>query len=290
MDLHSYLFDELKKEDVVFRPPEPVEIHHVSDYLHNELHKEKEEEEDRSLIKPDSVKEYFTQNIGTSKEDSMITSFPVRFQQEVSGFTSSVNFDNVLGMLTADSLRNAINPKSKYVVNYLVLDTNNTPIMIDSYRAQWSINTGDPLLQAGVINVNFPIKNIVAMRLGTMYVKCSGTTYTLLQTFMTTALIEEFAAQSCLTQSGSRYHFIGTLRTDLKTVEVVKGLSTVIPISFYYYNNGKYEFDTPITNVDKITLRIYNQFIPLAIPTRVMAVLELVSERVEPEILSVCLI
>lgn len=284
MDLHEYLSQELQKEEQVVQPPEQVTVRSIADYLHNELHKtESVEPEDRSTIKPDTLKEYFTQEIGTSEEDLAVTAFPVKWQQNVDNDNKPVAFDDFMGIVSADALRNTFNPSSKYVTNYLLLDTANTPIMIDNYRAQWGVNCGEPMIQAGVINVNYPIYNIVSMRMATMQIRATGNAYTLFKNFLTTVLIEEFITQSCISQENTRYHFIGTLRTDLRTLEVVFSLGSVIAVSFYEYGNGIYAFKKPITNIDKITLRLFNQFQAVVIPTQVMAVLELVSERVTIE-------
>lgn len=153
-----------------------------------------------------------------------------------------------LTVADANALKLFLNPESMYEHHYLVLDSDyrdtnaENPASITKFTWRYA-TTQD--IGTGYCNSVGVIKNIVGMRMyqpRVPYLAGMDTTAK-----RVSVLIEELSAQSFIGENGRRFHFL--LRPNF-----TGGGQTSIELSTEDYNDGIFNFTTPIQSFPSITL------------------------------------
>jgi hypothetical protein len=173
----------------------------------------------------------------------------------------------------------ALNPKAIHKKAYLVLDTKYARFTSNNTKLSWdyvnSLTEGD-----NSTNSTSNIRDIVSMRIYS----------TVIRQFESplqrgTILVEEFASQAFIAPNGRKFHYVGLLNdirypyslTERNRRGTYSGLQPDAPtynkyelLSGYKFNEGVYNFHTPITTFDTITLSFGDPFNVLSIPKNVI--------------------
>ncbi len=211
--------------------------------------------------------------IGDIDEDNFPTQDSYQFVDRPVDY--AVNVNKILDATQFKHIKDSFIPHD--YIAYYYLDSNNRLNVTDKNYQQtniliWEINSNSPVYRTGTINVKDSISEIVACEIGPVSIsdRFSATT----SMFPLTSnskynqkigiLIKEFQAQSCISQSATRYHFMlkrkPIILDAIYQVTAAKQLSypTFIPL-----NKGIYKFSKPISRTDSITMQITCPFAPL---------------------------
>ena len=202
------------------------------------------------------LKEYQKAAIGSADQDPGVYGGPtesdVQLMKSKSTITTtsidnSLILNDFLGINDLNEFKMLFNPESMYVHYYVVLDsdyrdtTSEIPTNITKFTWQYAPThfTG-----TGFCNSVGVIRDIIGMRMYQPRVPYLAAMNT--DAKRVSVLIEEFAAQSFIAETGRRFHFL--LRPNFITGQ------TDIELTTEDFNDGIYNFRKPITKVDSFTL------------------------------------
>lgn len=186
---------------------------------------------------------------------------------------SYINMVDIINNKTILKTIRTFNPKSLYKKTYIQLDTRNAAYF-DGNKTCWYL-TRSPHIQQGFININCNLHEIVQIRIKNCFIY---TNYMYVETWSNKAIlssrrlsfyIEELGQQSFTLNSGVKFHNVGI--TTAITSEISTNARLLQPDQIHYitleeqFNNGSYQFNTPIKIFDKITLMVSDlkKYIPL---------------------------
>jgi hypothetical protein len=212
-----------------------------------------------SITDVDSVKEYFINSIGTNDEDNTNNTSIIKFQTEVDD-VQSCSITNLLNLSNTIRLQNMFNPVASLIKNYVYVNSNNA-LTNNLTNISFNLNSCGPVFKNGYINTTNAISNIVAMRISKISFGIrSEAKNTILSRKRLTILIDELSAQSFVAPEGNRFHFITNRHSAYNTQ-----FAYATTQSPYYFNRGWFKFNTPISKLDRLTLRFYCPFQPFAL-------------------------
>jgi hypothetical protein len=197
-----------------------------------------------------------------STDESIITTHQEEILKEVSNEepirnerNDNVDIVNFLGIKSMDELKLYINPSLGYSRHYLLLDTNSIKpalVQLPVKIASWNYAPGNTNKQKGFCYSNYPIKNIMAIKLYLPVIKVSDTPFliTLNTTKLFSIFIEEFAVQSIILSETRKCHFLliydGVYINDRLRFRVDEEEDLI------------YRFTSPISDFNKISLSFGN--------------------------------
>lgn len=218
---------------------------------------------------------YFTKTLAEQPEDYLNQrrnkgiQFTTETQDELQ--TKKYEAKKLIGTDLTFHIQNLFNPSVRYVTRYVYLSLPDAYEQTDPSLLKFDINYLTPLLQRGILNVNEPIKDIMAMRLDRVIM--NGITRTDLFERDTTTqrhqvrytlLIEELKAQSFISPNGQRFHWViepsrsKLLLNPTGVDEFQHNLYQGCRYATYSENRGWYRFASPISRLDTLSLRLAN--------------------------------
>ena len=226
-----------------------------------------------SLDDPDKFREYQQGELGTNDEDSNTTNTTATDTTTTDTTTDyiaekniKIQINKLLKLYSQTTLRNMFNPQCRIIRNYIPINNQNRLLDIninadtnDILQTKWNISYGIPSNMQGFIDVNFRIRDIVAMRMQALTITCRSTfMQDQISRNRISVLIEELQSQAFVTSEGNKFHFIGNQSMQSQGPSV-----SIQTISFYYFNRGNFRFRLPSTKLDSLTISLYNPFQPL---------------------------
>jgi hypothetical protein len=214
-----------------------------------------------SLAHDHTIKDYLIEQIGTNEEDDTAKQHLIRFQQK-SADIMDVAADQLLNLTNIMRIQNMFNPQARLVSNYLYLSgSNRSDVQDGTYKLHWYLNSGDPIYQKGVINLNYGLRDIVSMKIQKISFGIRNpATSPILARKRVAVDIEEFNAQACISPEGTRFHFMMDSQGTMAKVH-----NDGTSLSPYNFNRGVFHFRRPIGKIDAITLSMYTPLQPLAL-------------------------
>lgn len=225
------------------------------------------------MSEQEAVKNYFLQTLREQPEDflNQRRNSGIKFENSDDAQESLV--DVLMNTDKKYQIQNLFNPSARYVSTYIYLSSTDAYEQgMDLSVLKFDINYLTPILNTrGVINVNKPIRDIVAMRLERVNFNALRATdlyekNTDLERHQVryTLCIEELSAQSFITANGQRFHWIiepWRLWSSFTSNEVIQYQLNLYQAGYfttYDQNRGWYRFASPISKLDSISLRFGN--------------------------------
>ena len=169
--------------------------------------------------------------------------------------TPTVNVESILGMSNIGQVQRALNPPSRYVYNYIVLDTQNRDASYDGIKSfRWRfVNEFDAT--PGTVAMKGYAENLRAIQLY-QPLMARPLVNTSLASGRISILIKEFEAQSFIANGSRRYHFL--TRSRYNASEYTRNVDMFVELEINEFNDGRFEFDPPITTFDALTVSFGN--------------------------------
>lgn len=159
-----------------------------------------------------------------------------------------VNVDKLLSIRSIYDAVSLFNPKALTRKAFLAVDSRFVSLE-ENNKLIWYFNDNLNIIQGGI---NYPakIRNIISMKLDNLLFY-TGRTDFVTSSNRISVLIEEFAAQSFLSPSGRRYHFLGIPVSQSLSSNTYNGIKFTMeePMNF-----GEFHFRKPFTVIDKLSL------------------------------------
>ena len=159
-----------------------------------------------------------------------------------------------LGEILIKKIPRQINPKQFQKYHYLTIDSDNRDSENStSTKLSWNVLYNASDQKTGVINTSFPIKNIIAMRLGQLtYTNAHVTEYDEFTGENPRYAIElkNFGSQA-LQQQDKRLHFLLKQNTTAK-------LGNHFTFSPFGNNRGWFRFSVPIRRIEQLIMSMFN--------------------------------
>jgi hypothetical protein len=172
--------------------------------------------------------------------------------------TFNYTVKQLFGLSHVYEIQKIFNESALYQRNYVMLDSSNVvPYDTNNKIYKWEYN-GNSNLAQGVANSNYPLKNIVSMRLFPLKFHYYRTYHDFYNVY--TLLIDELSAQAYVGHEGRKYHFMMSVSYDNNGT----GSLTFNPHNF---NKGRFHFRSPIKFISSFTISMADPFTIIDIPS-----------------------
>lgn len=157
--------------------------------------------------------------------------------------TNVINLERLFGISDRRTIQNLFNPQ--YVSkNYIILDTRYKSSNSNSQEFSWNFLSNTSVTAPGAVNSLGGVSNITAVRFSPIRIpyidSIINSNYN-----RVTLLIKEFSGQAYIAQEGRKFHCMFDIVPDGNYINL---------IPFPDPNNAIFNFETPITQIDTVTL------------------------------------
>jgi hypothetical protein len=229
---------------------------------------------------PKTIKQTLTEIINTRVDDAdeAVLSYHNRKTADVIK-KKITNISQMLGFTSIPQMIKALNPEASYYTKYLVFDTKYARFLDDNTRMQWDIvnslqeSVGDT---SSSVNVVGEIRNIVEIRIHSFIIPKFAINEAQNRA---TLFIEELGSQCFLLPNGLKFHWVGFLNDVEKPIPL--GLRSALTTAYfpdfpkrynfealsgYRFNEGRFRFNPPITELRRATISIGDPFSKISMP------------------------
>lgn len=222
-----------------------------------------EQEFKNAQLQPFDQHEWQRQNIGSSastEQDQYFSSMLDPDSVKSIAGDKNVKIQEFLGINDMPSLQYLINPKAAWVYYYVVLDSNYRDTANEDSKNITSFTwnyAGDQNLTGNSATTVGTIRDVVGMRFYQPRVPYVAAMDTLSK--RVSVLVKELQAQSVITSTGLRYHFL--LRP------IYEFGQTSIELTTEDYDDGRFYFKQPITTMNSFTISFGDPINPIKFAT-----------------------
>lgn len=231
-----------------------------------------------SASQKDDISDFIEENekyIPAENTVQLVATLSTEYVNELQKQTGNMNISKFLGIDNLEELKLAINPKANKKIAHVCLDSRYARFTPDCKHLQWDIYNA--ISEFGnSTNILHNLRNITRVR-------CASIVTRKFTSVMGRAsvLIEELAAQSFVFPNGKRFHFLALLNDLQAPLALPDRNQSYGPmynvadftiyekyelLMGYKFNEGIYDFNIPVNNLNTITISIGDPVNLLVIP------------------------